>query len=125
MKKYFLAVIVLSISGYCFAQVGSNESSKNNLPSSNNKRELLFSGPDIKLYPNPAKNKITLQVKGFVPGMVTVKIIDSIGKLLRQDSRLLITGAEEVPMFLALQQGFYNIEVDQKGKFVKKKLVIL
>lgn len=125
MKKFFHAALLLFITGYCTAQADNNESSKGILSATTIKKELLLASQDIKLYPNPAKNKITIQVSGFAPGMLNVRIIDSKGKLLRQDSRLLISGTEEVPMFLALEHGVYYVMVDQKDKSVKKRLAIL
>lgn len=79
----------------------------------------------LKIYPNPAKNKISLQVAGFEPGIAQVKITDSKGKLWRQDNRLLTNGQEEIAMFLLLTPGIYFISVTEKIKVVKKKLVIL
>ena len=114
--------LLLFVSGYIFAQVDSN---KTNQLTAITSKALQHPAPELKLYPNPAKNKITLQVKGFETGMITVKIIDEKGKLQRQDSRLLVAGDEEVVMFLALKPGIYYAMVVQNGKLAKKKLVIL
>jgi hypothetical protein len=125
MKKSLLAFSLLFITGIGFAQADSNESPDIN-PSSEAARKMLpYASPEIRLYPNPAKNKITLQVKGFAQGMATVKIIDNRGKLLRQDSRLLISGSEDVVMFLALNTGIYYVLVEQKERVVKKRLSVL
>jgi len=79
----------------------------------------------LTIYPNPAKNKVTLEVKGFEAGTASVRIMDSKGKLLRDDSRLLTNGSEDIIMFLMLQPGIYFIIVSEKGKVARKKLVIL
>lgn len=79
----------------------------------------------LKIYPNPAKSKISLSVAGFEPGMAQVKITDTKGKIWRQDNRLLTNGTEEMAMFLLLQPGIYFISVGEKNKLAKKKLVIL
>lgn len=79
----------------------------------------------LKIYPNPAKSKISLSVAGFEPGMAQVKITDTKGKVWRQDNRLLTNGTEEMAMFLLLQPGIYFISVGEKNKIIKKKLVIL
>ncbi len=79
----------------------------------------------LKIYPNPAKNKISLSVTGFEPGMAIVKITDTKGKVWREDNRLLTNGTEEIAMFLLLQPGIYFISVSEKNKVVKKKLIIL
>lgn len=81
--------------------------------------------PSLKIYPNPAKNKISLQVTGFEAGIAQVKITDTRGKLWKQDSRLLISGQEEIAMFLSLTPGIYFISITEKSKVARKKLVIL
>lgn len=81
--------------------------------------------PDIAIYPNPAKNKVTLQVKNFDPGMASVKILDTRGKMVREESRLLTNGSEDIIMFLMLKAGIYFILVSEPGKIARKKLVVL
>jgi hypothetical protein len=123
MKKSLLALSLLFITGNIFAQADSNESQTNPTTGSTGK---VTASPNLemKLFPNPARNKITLQVQGFEPGMATVKIIDLKGKLLRQDVRLLTNGSDEIPMFIALGPCTCYVMVEQKGKIVKKKLIV-
>ncbi len=78
-----------------------------------------------KLYPNPAKNKTTLEVKGFEPGEVQIKIIDNTGKTCRDDKRLLLSGNENIVMMFSLPAGIYVIIINQHKNMVRKKLVIL
>lgn len=127
MKKYLLAAFLLLHTGYNFAQSVINSGSALLQKSFDINKSLPATATtaEIKVFPNPAKNKIILQVKGFVTGMASVKIIDTRGHLQREDNRLLITGDEEVVMFLSLQPAIYYILMQQKGKIAKKKLVIL
>jgi hypothetical protein len=81
--------------------------------------------PDLSIFPNPAKNKVTLQVKKFAPGMATVRLIDIKGKIIKDDNRLLTNGTEDIIMFLMLKAGIYFIQVSQADKVVRKKLAIL
>ena len=81
--------------------------------------------PDLSIYPNPAKNKVTLQVKEFEPGMAAVKLMDIRGKIIKEDNRLLTNGSEDIIMFLMEKAGIYFIQVSQQGKVVRKKLVVL
>lgn len=81
--------------------------------------------PDLNIYPNPAKNKVTLQVKQFKPGMAAVRLMDIKGKIIKDDNRLLTNGTEDIVMFLMLKEGIYFIQVSQAGKVVRKKLAIL
>ena len=98
-------------------QVSSKQAPPENAPKTN--------PSTLNIYPNPAKNKVTLQVAGFEPGIATVKIMDIKGKIVRQDSRLLTNGTEDIIMFLMLQPGIYFIMVNEKGKMARKKMVIL
>ena len=113
----------------CFCQSIENKDSL--LKSAENEYALKNNRPTdaattaLKIYPNPAKNKITLQVSGFEPGMAQVKITDTKGKVWREDDRLLTNGTEEIAMFLLLKPGIYFIAVSEKNKIVKKKLVVL
>ncbi|CAN5674789.1 hypothetical protein BH11BAC3_BH11BAC3_35150 [soil metagenome] len=87
--------------------------------------QKLISSPELSIFPNPAKNKVTLQVKGFEPGTALVKILDTKGKMIREDSRLLTNGTEDIVMFLMIPPGIYFIIISEKGKVSRKKLVIL
>lgn len=123
MKKSLVAFSLLLITGNIFAQAGSNESQIASTP------EIILPAksspaPEMKLFPNPARNKFTVQVQGFEPGMVNVKIIDLKGRLVRQDSRLLTSGSEEVPMYISLEPCTCYVLVEQKGRMIKKRLVV-
>ena len=129
MLKFFFFSLSFFATQQCFCQPAPNKDSlikstdienatKNNHPS-----DVVTAS--LKIYPNPAKNKISLSVAGFEPGMALVKITDTKGKIWRQDNRLLTNGTEEMAMFLLLQPGIYFISVSEKNKLVKKKLVIL
>ena len=78
----------------------------------------------VKLYPNPAKNKVELEVKGFEPGLVQVQIYNVSGKAVRNDSRLLFSGNENMVVMFSLAPGIYFVVLKQKDKLVKKKMVV-
>jgi Secretion system C-terminal sorting domain len=77
-----------------------------------------------KLYPNPAKNRAELEVKGFEQGQIQVQIIDIIGKKLRDDQRFLFTGNENITLMFSLQPGIYFVILRQAKKLVKIKMVV-
>ena len=79
----------------------------------------------LKVYPNPAKNRITLEVNGFEAGLAVVKITDAKGKIWREDNRLLANGTEDIAMFLMLPPGIYFISISEKTKIIKKKFVVI
>lgn len=127
MRKIISFLFCCIISGYCFPQLQTNKDSSKTTP------ELTFKAkenppnnlkPELSIYPNPAKNKITIQVKHFDPGMAIVKVLDIKGKLVREDNRLLTNGTEDIIMFLMLKAGIYFILVTEPGKVARKKLVM-
>lgn len=129
MLKTYLMIITCFITMHCFSQ---SELDKDSILKTTNikyaakdTRSSDIVKPSLKVYPNPAKNKISLEVTGFEPGLAVVKIIDTKGKVWREDNRLLTNGTEEIGMFLMLQPGIYFISVSEKRKTIKKKLVIL
>src|SRR5699024_515311 len=105
MQKIFFTIISCFILGCGYCQTTNDNDSvqaKTLAKQKMNDSVALASKAQLSIYPNPAKNKITLQVKGFEPGTASVKIMDYKGKLLRDDSRLLTNGSEDIIMFLML-----------------------
>ena len=127
MLKAYLLISCCVFTACCIAQSPHatdsifNNATINVVP---DKKELADNERSVNIYPNPAKNKISLQVQGFDPGIIQVKITDTKGKLCRHDNRLLTNGREEIAMFLSLIPGIYFVSLNQKDKVVKKKLVI-
>jgi len=78
----------------------------------------------VRLFPNPAKNKAELEVKGFKAGTIQLQIVDINGKLLRDDQRLLVSGDENMVIMFSLKPGIYFIVLKQNDRYVKKKLVV-
>ncbi len=113
---------IISVNGFTQIPTGIDSTKSHNtgryLSTKNTK-------PDLNIYPNPAKNKVTLQVKQFDPGMIAVRLMDIRGKTIKEDIRLLTNGTEDIIMFLMLKAGIYFIEVRQAAKVVRKKLAIL
>jgi hypothetical protein len=128
MLKTILLLLFNTSIAHCFCQsalpVDSNNSVKEKLLQSN-KIVTPINKPEVIIYPNPAKNKITLQVKQFDPGMAKVQVLDIRGKLVKEDSRLLTNGTEDIVMFLMLKAGIYFIQVAEGTKVVRKKIVLL
>lgn len=127
MRKIISLLCCCIACGNCFAQSpAKSDSTKSSTAQTIRANENIQNGlkPELAIFPNPARNKITVQVKNFNPGMVAVKVIDVKGKLIREDTRLLTQGTEDVIMFLMLKAGIYFIMVSEQGKVARKKLVI-
>ena len=127
MRKLIFLVSSCIACSNCFTQSpAQSDSAKPSVGNTFKANENIQNSlkPELSIFPNPAKNKITVQVKNFNPGMVAVKVIDIKGKLIREDIRLLTQGTEDVVMFLMLKAGIYIIMVSEQGKVARKKLVI-
>jgi len=86
---------------------------------------IKIAKPDALLYPNPCRNKVSLQVTAFQPGMVAIKIMDISGNILKEESRLLINGDdEEIVLFFFIPTGIYFVTMQQQQNLVRKKLVV-
>jgi hypothetical protein len=128
MLKIILLLFCSAFSTCCFCQSASftdSIKSTTNLSLNSDKVSSQIITPEMSIYPNPAKNKITLQVKQFDPGMARVQVLDIRGKLVKEDSRLLTNGTEDIIMFLMLKAGIYFIQVVEGAKVVRKKIVLL
>ena len=80
--------------------------------------------PSVRLYPNPAKNKVEIEIKEFDAGYVTIQLMNNEGKLLREEKRLVLTGNEVIIFMFSEKPGIYFLFIKQ-GKIIKKaKLVI-
>ena len=78
----------------------------------------------LKLFPNPAKNKMEISVKGFEAGFISLIIIDATGSQQRKDQRMLYSGDEKLPVMFSLQPGVYFIVLKQNGNSVKSRFIV-
>ena len=124
MRKLLLISCCCLCVGQGFSQAIQTDSSyvKNRKPVLDSLQQVAKT--DLNIFPNPTKNKVTLQVKGYEPGLASVKILDTRGKMVRQESRLLTNGEEDIILFLMLPPGIYFVIVSEKGKVSRRKLVM-
>jgi hypothetical protein len=122
MKKPILLLISCLLLAHGFAQSDSTTVAMLNTADN---ASLKIAKPDALLYPNPCRNKVSLQVTAFQPGMVAIKIIDISGNVLKEESRLLISGNdEEIVLFFFIPTGIYFVTMQQQQNLVRKKLVV-
>ena len=77
-----------------------------------------------RLFPNPARNKVQIEVKGFEPGWMQLKFYDSRGNKMREEKRLLSGGNELITVMFLLQPGMYILLLKQNKRSIKKTLVV-
>jgi type IX secretion system substrate protein len=122
MKKPILFLISCLLTAHGFAQSDSNTVA---MVSQTDDVSVKMAKPDALLYPNPCRNKVSLQVTAFEPGMVAIRIMDISGNVLKEESRLLINGDdEEIVLFFFLPAGIYFVTMQEKQLVVRKKLVV-
>ena len=117
----FIINVTVGIAQTGFAQLAENKSPVIDKTI----KALSVSNPTVMLYPNPTKNKIVIQLKGFEAGIAKLQIISDKGSIVRKEDRLLINGNEEVTMFFLLPAGIYFIKITEGEKGAKKRLVVL
>lgn len=80
--------------------------------------------PSVRLYPNPATNRVEIEVKGFEPGFVQILITDNSNQPVREEKRLVLGGTEMIVLMFSLKPGIYFLVVKQGKKQVRSKLII-
>ena len=78
----------------------------------------------IKLSPNPAVNKVQIEIKGFDPGDIYIRIINNNGNRIREEKRVAFTGDEIIVLMFSIDPGIYNLEVLQNKKKARSRLLI-
>lgn len=84
----------------------------------------LIIKPSVRLYPNPAVNRVEIEIKGFEPGFVQVLITDNSNQPAREEKRLVLGGTEIIVLMFSLKPGIYFLVVKQDKKQARSKLVI-
>jgi len=80
--------------------------------------------PTLRIYPNPAKNKAEIEIKGFEPGYVKIQLMTPSGKLLREEKRLVLSGNEAIVFMFSEKPGLYFLFLKQGKIMLKNKLLI-
>lgn len=83
-------------------------------------KEKLF----VRLFPNPAKNKVEIEITGFETGYVQIQLIDKKGNLLRNDKRFVFSGNEVIVLMFSESPGLYFVLLKQGKNNLKTKLII-
>ena len=80
--------------------------------------------PTVRLFPNPAKNKAEIEIKGFAAGYVKIQLMSNEGKLLREEKRLVLTGNEIIIFIFSEKPGLYFLFIKQ-GKIIRKAKLLI
>ena len=80
--------------------------------------------PSARLFPNPAKNKVEIEIKGFEPGYVKLQLLTNTGKLVREEKRLVLNGNETIIFMFSEIPGLYYLLLKQGTQMLKNKLLV-
>lgn len=78
----------------------------------------------VRLYPNPARNKVEIEIKGFKPGQIQLQLTDKNGNLVRNDKRTVFSGNETIILMFSEKPGLYFLYLKQGDKNLRTKLII-
>jgi len=95
-----------------------------NTPPIKNVLPVVKEKPAIRLFPNPAKNKVEIEISGFDPGYIKIQLIDGKGKSVREDKRLVFNGNEVIVLMFSEKPGLYFLCLKQGTKNIKSKLLV-
>lgn len=80
---------------------------------------------NLKLYPNPAKDFVIIDIKGFPNEGYSIEIFDSYGKRVLKDEITKAPIQNKVKLDInGLKSGFYNLQISSKTFKTQRKLII-
>lgn len=78
----------------------------------------------VRLYPNPARNKVEIEIKGFAPGYIKLQMLNNTGKIIREEKRLALTGNELIMFMFSESPGLYYLLLKQGAQTVRSKFIV-
>jgi hypothetical protein len=85
---------------------------------------IIADNKSLKISPNPARDKINIELYSANKQGVFINISNAAGQLLQQSKHSAVAGINTILMPLKLRPGTYFISVKQSGKVQVKKLVV-
>ncbi len=87
-----------------------------------NPREVVQKGPELRIYPNPTRNAVTIQATGLAKGGFSVRIYDSSGRMV-QDNHFVDDG--KMPLRLKLPAGVYFVCIESAGVLTRTSMIVV
>jgi hypothetical protein len=81
---------------------------------------------NFNLHPNPAKDRVLIDINVSMPILVRLEIVDVLGKIVKEESKSLVAGHNEIDLSLPPRlRGMYLVRMTNKEWFpVTKKLQV-
>lgn len=132
MKKIVLLFFTFSGNCYCFAQAPAAYAdticAKTNLVTNTLPLQTSIAKQkdrvSAKIFPNPARNKVEIEIKGFEAGYVKLQLLNSAGKIVKEEKRLVLTGSEIIIFMFAETAGLYYLLLKQGARATKTRFII-
>ncbi len=87
--------------------------------------EHTIKSADLNLFPNPAKNRVTVRFNSNNTANVTIELIDLMGKTIRKTDRNIVKGINQTDLDLSdFEKGIYFVKVSLDTHSVTTKLII-
>ena len=78
----------------------------------------------VHVFPNPAKNKVEIEINGLEPGYVKLQLLNNAGKIIRQEKRQMFSQKETIIFMFSETPGLYYLVLKQGVQTLKNKLII-
>jgi hypothetical protein len=93
------------------------------------KSGIIINSQDLKVYPNPAKNELTLELFSTNKGFASISITDLTGKVIvTKFGRAVNSGINKIVLkdeISHLQEGFYILNIEIEGKIMNQEISII
>jgi hypothetical protein len=87
-----------------------------------NPPEVAQRGTELRIYPNPARNAVTIQAAGLAKDGFSVRIYDSSGRMV-QDNHFVDDG--KMPLRLKLPAGVYFVCIESAGVLTRTSMIVV
>ncbi len=132
MKKIILLIFTFSGICSCLSQNGSKKTDR--LPVLQNQVANILplktdsikakEKASVHIFPNPAKNKVEIEINGFEPGYVKIQLLNNSGKIIREEIRQMFAEKETIIFMFSEMPGLYYLVLKQGVQMLKNKLII-
>ena len=78
----------------------------------------------VRVFPNPAKNKIEIEINGFEPGYLKLQLLNNTGRIIREEKRKMFSEKETIIFMFSETPGLYYLLLKQGVHTLKNKLII-
>ncbi len=80
---------------------------------------------DVKVYPNPSTGLVNIKIVTQEKGMLTAKVISSIGQLLMANENNITASSQIIPLDLSeLPNGIYYLKLELNGKTKMDRIIL-